>query len=119
MDRPVKYRFVPKKRDIMTNDHVKYDPVIYYQIALYKTKRGYEVRRVFIDGEDRVRDVRVAYFSKDRVEKFVETKKSNLYKVYPVYSLKNIPYPSTADITTARSEMILVDHNYSGYAPYC
>lgn len=117
MNTPRKFRFVPKKRDLLLNDSTSFSPVVFYQIALFKTKKGYEVKRFYFDNNDRLLDISKAFMSKEKVEKFVDSNKSNIYKIYSVYTLDEVPYPSTSDITLARSDIIQNDYDYSGYAP--
>lgn len=119
MDRPVKYSFVPKKRDIITNSFEKPAEVKFYQMAMYKADNGrYHVRRIVYDEDNRIKEVKTSYLTKDKIQDFVEKRRSNSYKIYPVYSLDTVTYPSSADITLARSVILSADYNYTGYSPY-
>uniref|UniRef100_A0A6C0ADI3 Uncharacterized protein n=1 Tax=viral metagenome TaxID=1070528 RepID=A0A6C0ADI3_9ZZZZ len=119
MDRPVKYTFVPKQRNIISNDNIKLKPVRFYQIATYKNNNNlYHVRRITFDGNNSITEVKNAFFKKYKLEEFIESKRDNLYNTYPVYSLDTIPYPTASDISLARSDILQYDHDYTGYSPY-
>lgn len=119
MDRPVKYNFIPKKRDIETHNFVSLPELKYYQIALYRNKQNkYQIRKFIINSYNEIIDVKSAYFNKNKIEKFVERKRKNSFRVYPVYSLETVSYPSASDISLARSEILTTDHDYTGYSPY-
>lgn len=119
MDRPKKYIFTPKPRTVVTNSDLKLDEVKYYQIALYKNDKNlYHVRRITLNGNNSITEVKEAFFKKDNLEEFVKSKKTNTYKIYPVYSLNRVEYPTAADISLARSDILHHSHNYTGFSPY-
>lgn len=120
MDRQTEYIFVQlKDHNSLINSNMKFLPVIYYQVAMFKNNSNkYNLRKFIIDDENRIVDVQSYWMNKYNVKKLINDRKVNLYKIFPVYNLNCVPYPSAADLATARSNLINNTPNYTGYAPF-
>ncbi len=91
----------------------------FYQLALHPHPQTnkYHVRRFIIDGEDNFCDIRDYHIDKSQYEKFLNAKKLNEYKLYSVFTLAQIKYPTMADILLLKSSIIANTHQYYDYAP--
>lgn len=93
--------------------------ISYYQIASFadlKTKL-YHARKFTINGNNEFVSVRDYYINKRTYEKLLRQKKNNEYKLYAVYDLNHIAYPTMPDILLLKSDILGTNYDYYGYAP--
>lgn len=104
----------------------KRDPLVNNNKGLPKGSPNglYHVRKFIIDHNGEFINVKNYYVSKRVLVKLLKHKKDNQYKVFPVYDLNIIDYPTLPDILLMKSSLLsdkrsdpLGNHNYSGFAP--
>lgn len=111
-----KYYFKTPQNNELYND-VPLDIIKFYQICAFPNKYGlYEVREVIANENNEISISRVIQVKKNIHVKLLKTFRDNKYKIYPVLTLRDVPLPSINDISVARSMMLNVDNDYSGYA---
>jgi hypothetical protein len=92
----------------------------FYQMALYsnpKTKL-YHIKRFMVDENDNIIDMKNYNIEKEKYDKIVKYKKPNQYKLYSVFDLKNVGYPSKGDILVLKSNILASNNSYTGYASF-
>ena len=102
------------------NDTVDRTIVTFLQITIHpnpKTKK-YHVRKFKINNEGNFVDIKNYYLSKNKYDKLLKSKKQHEYKLYSVYTLEEVPYPSESDILLLNSSMLKTSYNYYGSAPF-
>lgn len=116
-----KYTFLtpPKNNDNNIKDNISF----FYQICTFphpafKNSKKFHMRKFVINDKNEFISINDYYLSKKQCKKFFEIKKPHEYKCYHVYSLDDINYPSLAEISTLKSDILSHDYNYSGYAPF-
>lgn len=94
-----------------------------YQVATFPHDKitnteKYHIRKFVINEDNEFVNIKNYYLSKKEYNKFLKIKKPNEYKLFSVLDLSMINYPSLSDILLLKSNILTVDHNYSGYAPF-
>lgn len=108
------YKFVSNFND----DEAIQEPNLYfYQVAAFADLQTnkYHIRRFTINHNNEFIDVKDRDISKRMFDKFLKYKKSNQYKLYPVYDLNYVDMPEISDILLLKSDL-LSNHDYAGYA---
>lgn len=111
--------FITTSTRQLANDECMVKEVKFYQIAIFpdmQTKK-YHIRKFVIDSNNEFIDIKNYKVTKDELNLFLSKKKICSYKKYSTPDLNNVSYPTTADISLARSP-ILDDVNYSGFASF-
>jgi hypothetical protein len=109
------YKFVPNF-DEEPKEHL----TSFYQAASFANPQNgaYHVRRFIVNNNNEFINIRDHHLNKKQYHKLLERKKPNEYKVYSVYDLKNVNYPSFGDVLAAKSSILATDYNYYGAAPF-
>lgn len=110
------YKFVGSFEEECCN---KEPNISYYQIAGFpdRTTNMTHVRKFTINCSNEFIRVRNHHVSKKTLDKLLRMKKSNEYKLFPVYNLEYIDYPSTSDILLLKSSILTNNFDHYGYAP--
>lgn len=93
--------------------------ISFYQIAAFadlKTK-SHHVRKFTINCSNEFVSIKNHHVNKRTLDKLIRQKKNNQYKLFPVYDLDYIDYPSTSDILLLKSDILSTNYDYYGYAP--
>ena len=97
------------------NDDFYYNPnssiQSYYQICLYKDehKNMYGIRKVKFNEKMEIIDVRVKYYPKKILDKFIEKNKltkENKVRLYPYNDINMVPYPTMSDMNESFSGLL-------------
>jgi len=101
-------------------EHTKPNVSKFYQICSFQNPETnkYHVRKFIINDKNEFTSVKEYKLSKSQYKKLLEIKKTNEYKCFSTYDLKNISYPNSSDILTLKSNMITNNHDYYGFAPF-
>lgn len=113
-----KYKFV-NSFDEKTKPVCDVPDIHFYQLAAFadlKTKL-YHVRRFTINSTNEFVGVSDHYVNKRTFDKILKRKKNNEYKVFSVYNLNSVEYPSLSDILLLKSDILSTNYDYYGYAP--
>lgn len=126
----IKYNFTTPdtqqdQEKFQENFSTKHDINIFYQICNFRnpnTKkfhlRKYSVNRknefVYHDGMP----YKEYLLNKAQHKKFHKTNRPHQFKRYNLDTLERIKQPSYFDISTAKSDMLATDSEYTGYAPF-
>ena len=110
------YQFVANFNDNQVEEQL----ISFYQIASFCNPKThtYHIRRFIVNDNNEFVNIRDHYIDKRRYHKLLKIKKPNQYKVYSVYDLNNINYPSMGDVLGAKSSMISSNTDYYGAAPF-
>lgn len=92
----------------------------FYQICTFQNPGTgkYHTRKFIINNVGEFAGVKEYKLSRTQYTKLLEVKKTNQYKCYSTYDLKNIAYPSKADVLTLTSSLLAQDNDYCGFAPF-
>lgn len=92
----------------------------FYQLATFPhPKNGkYHMRKFIINSKNNVHDVNDYLLDKDQYDRFLKSKKINEYKLYSVYSLNDVNYPTGGEILASKSDMLNNNFDYTGFAPF-
>lgn len=92
----------------------------YYQIAQFphQTTKLYHIKKFKIDDGHNIVKVTEHNVKKQHWEQLQKQKKTNEYKLYSVYTLKNVPNPNGSDIQMLMSNMLSNNTNYTGFASF-
>lgn len=115
MNRPIRYEFVS---NFDSNETADKECTKYYQICYFPQKNKHQVRKFLIDKNYDYKSVKDHYVSKEKLQQFMKNKKCNEYKIFAVYNLDNINYPTMAEIITCQSNMITTNYKYYGCSPF-
>ena len=110
------YQFVNNFNDNTIDEKL----ISFYQVASFinpKTQK-YHVRRFVINNDNEFVNVRDHYINKKMYDKLFSVKKPNQYKIYSVYDLNSINYPSMGEVLGAKSSMIVSNSDYYGPANF-
>ncbi|ARF09805.1 hypothetical protein Indivirus_3_54 [Indivirus ILV1] len=110
------YKFVNSFKETCANNEPN---VNFYQIAAFadlETKL-YHVRKFTINCSNEFISVRNHNISQRSLDKLIKLKKNNEYKLFPVYDLNYVDYPSLSDILLLKSDMLSNNYYHYGYAP--
>lgn len=93
---------------------------LFFQIATFPNpeNKTYHVRRFMINAKDEFKSVKDYFLTQKQYQKFVQKRKPNEYKLYSVYNLKMVKYPTLADVLGVKSSMLASNVNYYGEAPF-
>jgi len=119
MFKNIKYIFDTNK----TNTTVHQKPqkyTFFYQICTFPdmNTNKYHLRKFIINDDDKFTSIKNYRLSKLQHDKFFKTKKKHEYKIYHTYDLEDVNYPTLADISMSRSNILNNQHGYSGFAPF-
>ncbi len=92
----------------------------FLQIANFpnsKTKL-YHVRKFIINDDNEFVNVKDYFLNKHTYDKLFNIKKKHEYKLYAVYDLNTVDYPTMADILALKSDILGANYNYYGFAPF-
>ena len=91
-----------------------------YQIAAFADPKTnlYHARRFTINYNNEFVSVKNHYINKRMYRKLLKVKKNNEYKLFSVYDLENVGYPSLSDILLLKSDILSTNYDYYGYAPF-
>lgn len=111
-----RYKFVSEFNETVKPKEIVY----YYQLASFKDPKTnkYNIRRFTINENDEFIDVKETSLNSKEFRKFIKTQKPNKYKVFSVYTLDIIQYPTLSDISLCKSEILSKNNEYYGYAPF-
>lgn len=90
-----------------------------YQICTFKNPRTHKfhMRKFTLNGENQFIRLHNYRLSKKQCKLFFKIKKAHEYKCFSTYTLEEIEYPKLGDILMARSNILSMNHNYTGFAP--
>jgi len=122
MSKNKKYVFVtPKSTSLYEEDKPQPEKDFkFYQVAIFpnpKTAR-FEIREVLISGSGDIKGYKMYNVNEDTHRKFIRGLHEGRYKMYPIYTLESIEFPSCQDIMLAMSGMINDDNEYTGHAKF-
>lgn len=92
----------------------------FYQIASFvnpKTNK-YHVRKFVINNKNEFVNVKEYNLSNKQYVRFFNKKKPNEYKLFAVYNLSMVNPPSMAEILISKSDILAVNSQYYGFAPF-
>ena len=83
----------------------------FYQICMYKDvhKDMYAIRKIKFDETMKIVDVKVKYYSKKVVNKFIEKNKNsreNKMRMYPYTDIAMVPYPNMSELNESYSSLL-------------
>lgn len=92
----------------------------FYQLSSFPNpKHGkYELRRFLVNDENEFVEIKNYLIDKKQYNKFIKYRKRQTYKIYSVYDLTLVSYPTLSDILQSRSDMLSSDYDYYGCAPF-
>lgn len=115
----VRYQFITPTQVEENKDAIK--PIVHFdQICTFKSPYDgmYNLRRFFINSKYDFIDIKQYKLTKKQYKQYIKTTKPQKYKCYSTYELKNIDYPSIANIMTSQSNILDINYDYSGFAPF-
>lgn len=114
-----RYVFTTPGSDTIYNE-IPLEPIKFYQICGFPNPktRKFEIREVLIDGDNNIKTYRKINVDETVHKKLLNALRDNKYRLYSTFNLDNIDLPSCNDITLARSDMINMDNDYTGYAKF-
>jgi hypothetical protein len=91
-----------------------------YQISAFPNPKDgkFEVREVVIDGDNNIETWKLLHLNEKTQQKLLKALRDNKYRLYSVFSLRTIDLPDCNDIALARSDMLNMDNDYSGFARF-
>ena len=92
----------------------------YFQITRFphpKTKK-YGVVKYLFDHQMVIQKIKEYQLNQASLKKVINKLGQHQYRVFPVYSLDQIPRPEAGDFLTAASVNTNSSYDYSGYAPF-
>lgn len=110
------YKFVNNFNEHFQNDNL----ISFYQISSFANPKNgkYHLRRFIINNDNQFVNIKEYQLEKKYFDKFIRKKKSNEYRMYSVYDLSNVNYPSLSDVLLLKSDTLKNNYNYYGYAPF-
>ena len=93
--------------------------ISFYQIAAFadlQTKL-YHIRKFTINHNNEFVSVKNHHVNKRTYMKLIKHKKNNEYKLFSVYDLNQVAYPTLSDILLLKSDILSTNYDYYGYAP--
>ncbi|QKF93785.1 hypothetical protein QKU48_gp0327 [Fadolivirus algeromassiliense] len=110
------YKFVNNFDNSYRNTNL----ISFYQVGSFPhPKNGkYHLRKFVINDDNNFVQVKEYLVDKKIYTKFLQRKKSNEYKMYSVYDLGTVNYPSMSDVLLLKSDVLKGNYNYYGYAPF-
>ena len=92
----------------------------FYQVSSFPNPKNgkYHLRKFVINNDNHFVNIKEYLLNKKYFDKFIQKKKSNEYRMYSVYNLNTVNYPSFSDILLLRSDTLKNNYNYYGYAPF-
>jgi hypothetical protein len=96
------------------------DLISFYQVASFSHPKNntYHFRRFIINNDNHFVNIKEYFLNKKQFDKFIQKKKSNEYRMYSVYSLNTVAYPTLSDVLLVKSNTLKNNYNYYGYAPF-
>lgn len=112
------YKFVRPSGGNMTYNPKK-SLTNFYQICQYPYSEGlHMVRRVTVNEEGAIVDVKHKGYETKRIKKFKKNNQPNKYNMYPTSDIRMIKMPTAHEILTSKSELLSQSgSNYDDYAP--
>ena len=115
----VRYKFITPN---MVVDQKPGDNSIsyFYQICTFPNPYDnmYHARKFTFTGKNEILDIKYYKLNKKQYKKFRRTAPPHRYACYNTYTLKNINFPTIAQLFTSKSNILETNYNYSGYAPF-
>jgi hypothetical protein len=114
------FRFTSKS----TQDELTYNPperlFKYYQVCSFKNPWNgkFHIRRLIMNAKNEFVSVDENYIDSKKYERFVQSHRLNEYKLYNVYDLNHVSYPSLGEITIIQSPILEINSDYTGYAKF-
>ncbi len=92
----------------------------YYQLCSFKNpyNNKYHIRRIVMNAKNEFVSIDEKYIDAKEYKRFVQSHRLNEYKLYNVYDLNYIAYPSLGEITIIQSPILQTDSDYSGFAKF-
>lgn len=92
----------------------------YFQLCIFPhpLKQKHNVRRIIIDSNNKIIEVKESYLTKKEYNKILSSYKINEYKEFPTYDLTNISIPSGGELNLLQSPILSNNNSYSGYAAF-
>jgi hypothetical protein len=115
-----KYEFVQYKTPSIYDEKTFLKPMNYYQICSFPNPKThkYEIRNVYVNEYDEITKYSTIHLTYNDYQRLLRALRDNKYRLYATYTLSYINLPSCGDISLARSEMLNIDNDYSGYAQF-
>lgn len=116
-----KYYFISPSSSNIYEEHAL-EPIKFYQFCAFadpKTTK-YEVKVFYVNGYNEITNYKQYFLDKKIRKKLLRSLTENKYRMFPVYNLDYIDYPSSNDISFARSAILNTETDISnlGYAPF-
>jgi hypothetical protein len=91
----------------------------FYQLcAFVNPKSKLHEARAYIVQDNTILNYKTYHINETTYRKLISTLRENKYRLYATYTLDYIDPPDACDISLMQSEMLNVDHNYSGHATF-
>ena len=92
----------------------------YYQLCSFKNPwtQKYHIRRFIMNSKNEFTNIQELYINSKQYQRFVKTHKPNEYKMFGVYDLNQVAYPSLGDIAIIQSPILENDNGYGGFAKF-
>ena len=107
-----------------TQDDLVYNPpqkiFKYYQLCSFKNpwNSKFHIRRFIMNERNEFVSIDENYIDAKKYERFVRSHKLNEYKLYNVYDLNHVAYPSMGEITIIQSPILDTVSDYSGFSKF-
>lgn len=101
-----KIKFIKKQNDMVYSPEKRSDT--FYQICQFKNQSTglYETRKIIFDQNDVIKRIYEKAYDNVTLEKFMKGQPCNKYKLFPVYFIKDVALPNSADMSEVRSSLI-------------
>lgn len=115
-----KYHFITPTSTSLYAEQEILQPITFAQISGFASPstKKHEFRIVHIAGDNTIASSEYKYLDESEYKRAINTVKPNKYKIYSVFSLKDIALPSYGDILLARSNILANDYDYSGVSTF-
>lgn len=92
----------------------------FLQIANFPNQKTnlYHVRKFVINTDNEFVNIKEYFLNKHTYDKLLNIKKKHEYKLYAVYDLNTVEYPTMADILILKSDILGANYNYYGFSPF-
>lgn len=101
----MKYRFITDR----VNEYAKINKrgdKSYYQIAQFPLENKHFVRKLIINHNLDIVDIKTYCVSRSRVKSLIKFRKQTEYKLYPVYELDEVELPKKPELVALDSELM-------------
>ena len=92
----------------------------YYQVCTFANPYDhfYHARKIIFNGKNEILDTKYYKINKAQYKKFRKNFPLHKYALYNTHTLDNINFPTIAQLFTAQSDILQMNYNYSGFAPF-